>query len=143
MKETPKPKSKPNKVNGRVPADLNVAPHCPGNLDPVSVDVTGIDRRRLLRALWDNARCCEGYKWSVLSDPSVPDIYDYPEERIIAALRAGGSNFASGKWPHVDYVVGRAIKTRVFAKENVLNATRYDEYWGEGAFARVVASLRV
>jgi hypothetical protein len=108
----------------------------------VWVNVTGLDRRKLLKALWDNAQCREAYREAVLIDASLPAPEDFPEERIMQALQGENTPFAQGAYPRVDYVVGRAIKASVFAAENKVDACNYDIIWGKGAFARVVSSLR-
>jgi hypothetical protein len=108
------------------------------------VDVSGLERTALLHALWLNAKTCNAYICQVLLDDTIPDTHEFPLERIMEVLRnpRGPCKFASGNYPYVDYVVGRAIKANVFSESPLIDATHYDEYWGAGAFRRVVEALR-
>jgi hypothetical protein len=92
------------------------------------VDVTGIDRKKLLKALWENAKPAAFYDSGLLPPPT------FNLDKAMHSVRRDG---------YVDYVCGRCIKTDLFdERTNVINPDGYDREYGQGAFQRVVASLR-
>jgi hypothetical protein len=91
------------------------------------VDVTGIDRKELLQALWENAKPA-GF-FTMASVPS--HIFD-----IQSAMKA--IRFET----FVDYACGRSIKAEIFTEENRIDPNWYDLDYGKGAFQKVVDTLR-
>jgi hypothetical protein len=89
------------------------------------VDVAGIDRKKLLKALWDNAKPAAFFK----DYPSLTPTFDLDD--VMRNARRG----------YVDYACGRCIKAKVFTKESTIDPRMYDREYGEGAFQRVVDSL--
>jgi hypothetical protein len=89
------------------------------------VDVSGIDRVELLRALWENSSPAVFFAHSGMS----PSVFDEREAR-------------EHRGEYVDYFCGRCIKSNVFTKENVIDPGLYDRDFGQGAFQKVVDRLR-
>lgn len=97
------------------------------------VDVSGIDRKELLLALWENARIPD------LNTNTNPFIYAlcftpprYTKDSIAQEV--------NGKW--VDYIAGRPIKVKIFSNNNLLDPCLYDKNNGKGSFKKVVEMLR-
>ncbi len=90
------------------------------------VDVTGIDRNEILHALWKNSKPAAFFD-------NIPDAA--PAYRPIKKeeIQYGG---------YVDYHCGRLIKSDVFGESNTIDPHGYDRDYGQGAFERVVNSLR-
>lgn len=84
------------------------------------VDVTGIDRRKLLLELWRNAKPAFLLSW----EPT-------PNFDIDEALGELNSGYA-------DYICGRCIKVNVMSKEKVIDGKLYDREYGPGSFQKVV-----
>lgn len=91
------------------------------------VDISGLDRMELLKALWENSKPAMYFAATKQQPPS------FDGE---AARRCAGRN------GFVDYASGRSIKVNVFGKDTVVSPDGYDQNNGEGSFRRVVDALR-
>jgi hypothetical protein len=89
------------------------------------VDVTGVDRKRLLEALWKLAKPVGWY----FMDRDADLLFD-----IEQAMNELDGTYA-------DYVCARCIKSDVFSAENFIDPSGYDKEHGKGSFQRVVDSL--
>lgn len=106
------------------------------------VDVSGIDRKVLLKALWYNAipqikpihlkrgRVTELY---INLIDSVLPTFSYDDNSVDQHIQKNG---------YVDYLFGRAIKADVFGESNVINPRYYDYEYGDNAFLDVVQILK-
>lgn len=99
------------------------------------VDITGLDRKVLLRKLWDHAEPTTGYMIKVLLNDSLPDTNEFYIDEVMKI----DSVIKSG---YVDYAYGRLIKTYIFAESNTVDVTHYDDAWGEGSFRRIVNGMK-
>ena len=90
------------------------------------VDVTGIDRVELLRALWDNAKPAGFFA-------------GYPPGSVRLEFDA---SLIDTSYKSVDYFCGKCIKAQVFTKENTICPELYDREYGKGAFQKIVDELR-
>lgn len=99
------------------------------NEKPMSdkVDVTGIDRKELLRALWENSKPAA---FLVMNNMVAP----FDMDEAVRSARPGTG--------YVDYACGRLIKAEIFTEDNEIDPRGYDRDYGEGAFQRVVNSLK-
>ena len=99
------------------------------------VYVGGLDRDKLLHALWFNASPTNFYIYAVLMKPEMPDSNEfYIEQAREKDVRANG---------YVDYTFGRLIKSKVFdLTTDWIDADEYDKEWGKGSFTKVVNHLR-
>lgn len=93
------------------------------------VEVTGIDRKKLLRALWDNAE--PSSYWQTRKDLESPsfDMRTIEEDEEI-------------KDGYADYVCGRWIRVKIFPARKWVDPSLYDLEYGQGAFKKVVDGLR-
>jgi len=89
------------------------------------VDISGIDKDTLLEALWENSEPATLFRMPGMKSP----LFDLNEAK--ASLDDG----------YADYICGRVIKTDIYSTY-VVDPRMYDTYLGEGAFTRVVQSLR-
>jgi hypothetical protein len=108
------------------PKTKNILIHNKQTIKSEMVDVTGIDRKELLEALWNNAQPAAFY---ILQN------IDPPPFKLESAMKTTHGTY-------VDYACGRCIKADVFRKEDVIDPRLYDRDHGEGAFQRVVDSLK-
>ena len=88
------------------------------------VDVTGIDRKELLRALWEKQKPANFFTDSGLTPPR----FDASE---INTTRS-----------YIDYFCGRAIKSTIFDDNNIVDPSFYDLNAGSGMFQKIVDELR-
>lgn len=86
------------------------------------VDVFGLDRKKLLNRLWENA---------TFVDNSSQSPY-FEKEALLAAHKNG----------YVDTVCGKRIKAFVFGNEKNVDCTEYDKLYGSGTFQSVVTEMR-
>lgn len=93
----------------------------------MSVNVEGIDRVELLKALWEGARTAPAY-------------FAFTEK--IEGFDLELAHKYAKKMAKVDYFCGRVIKTPIFQEENEMDPWGYDRDNGSGAFQRVVDALR-
>lgn len=91
-----------------------------------AVDISGLDKLRLLEALWQGSRTAGFFRASGVAAPE----FDVEEARI-EGERCG--------WDF-DYFNGRVIKLNLSG--DFVNPWGYDRDCGQGAVARVVSSLR-
>ena len=93
------------------------------------VNISGIDKIVLLRALWEKQNSALFY---TLMDKEAPN-FDNEEAKMI--LKAG-------KRGYVGYVCGRRIKTHIMQDE--VDPTCYDDDFdtGPGSFEKIVQELR-
>jgi hypothetical protein len=89
------------------------------------VDITGIDRWTLLRAMWENMKPASFFMFHPVSAPS----FEIDEDQI---HRDG----------YVDYYRGRCIKTKVFGESNIVDSYLYNRDAGTGALERIVEILK-
>ncbi len=83
-----------------------------------TIDITGIDKNRLLRALWDGASPSAFNQVHGLEFEYVPN---------------------EGSWD-IDYYCGRCIMADLSG--NAVYTSWYDREWGEGSFAKALRSLQ-
>ena len=95
------------------------------------VNVAGLDRKVLLRKLWDHASPCDGYMIKVLMDPSLPDTNEFYVDQVES----------SGDNGYINYAFGRLIKSNVYTKGDYVDPTYYDNEWGRGSFQNIVHSM--
>jgi hypothetical protein len=107
------------------------------------VDVNGIDRLTLLKAVWINAipnikpiripatNVSNGLYVDLLDSvlPTAP----FDERTVDKHIQSGG---------YVDYLFGRAIKAKIFGQSNIIDPTEYDHEYGDNKFLDVVTTLR-
>ncbi len=91
----------------------------------MSIDISGIDRDLLLEALWKGSFVASFYKMAGLP---------FPAFNINKAKSELRNNYA-------DYICGKVIKADVYSKDTV-DPTMYDRDNGQGAFQKIVNSLR-
>jgi hypothetical protein len=94
--------------------------------DNTMVDVSGVDRDKLLEALWRNSKPSHFFASRGMPAP----IWNL--ERAKSELRG----------TYADYCCGRCIKTDVYTKDNVIDGWLYDRDNGQGAFERIVKTLK-
>ena len=87
------------------------------------VNISGIDKVQLLKALWLNAKPASFFGGS----GTTPPIFN--EARASSAVK-----------DYIDYFDGRCIKTDL--SKDAANPRLYDRDWGNGAFEKVVRSLK-
>jgi hypothetical protein len=87
-----------------------------------SVDISGIDKRVLLKALWLNSEPAPFFDRMNVREPK----YYEPTDDVLGE--------------YIDYWCGRLIKTDI--SKNTAFSGGYDRDYGQGAFERVVRSLR-
>lgn len=88
------------------------------------VNVEGIDRKVLLRKLWENAKPASFFTLQDIPSPA------FSLEIALGQLQSNGV--------YADYICGRCIKTNVFAKEDTIDGRLYDREYGQGSFQKVV-----
>lgn len=87
-----------------------------------TVDIRGLDKHTLLRALWENSTPASFF----LAHPTVPRPR-WDDEKVPNPME------------YVDYFQGRCIKLDLSG--DTVDPAMYDRDMGEGAVARVVASV--
>lgn len=90
------------------------------------VDITGLDKRVLLRKLWESSKSAPFFAMSnipphPLSESEIDKVFEMEE-------------------PYADYLSGRVIKTRFTT--DLLDPWGYDRDNGSGAMQKVVDSMR-
>jgi hypothetical protein len=90
------------------------------------IDITGLDKKKLLKKLWKNSKPAAFFAMSGMSSLSISD-------SEIDKVFANESCYA-------DYLCGRIIKTSF--KTDKLNPWGYDRDNGTGAMQKVVDSMR-
>ncbi len=90
-----------------------------------TVDITGLDKDVLLRALWTRSQPASFFELSGVSPPP------FNLNKAKCQLQNG----------YADYVCGRVINADIYNKDTV-NPSNYDRDNGIGAFAEVVTNLR-
>ena len=88
----------------------------------MSVSIKGVDKVKLLTALWKGAKPAAFFAFSGRISP----IFD--ESAAKDAVRG-----------YIDYYCGRCIKTDLSG--DIANPTSYDAEWGAGSFQKIVKSL--
>ena len=89
-----------------------------------TINIQGIDRQKLLHALWKRAPVAAYY-----GSGKGPDFY------ITEALKQVSVD------GYCDYICGRPIKTNIFNQDEI-DPRMYDRDAGEGAFQEVMDSLQ-
>ena len=89
----------------------------------MSVNITGLDKVKLLRALWDSSKPASFFRIDGVPPPKWDD---RTAERDVKT--------------YIDYHQGRAIKTDLTGDE--ADPWGYDREYGPGAFQRVAESVR-
>ncbi len=90
-----------------------------------NVDISGIDKKELLQALYTHAEP-KGYGWyHYISDHVLPD---EERESILA------------KGDRIDYLHGRGMKIDI--SDDSVDTSVYNEYNGERSAEMIIASLR-
>lgn len=93
------------------------------------VDISGLDRMVLLKALWSNAKPAAFFTMGLGFSKGAPG---WDEEEAKKEIFNG----------YVDYVCGRCIKCYLFCESTTVDPGLYDREYGDGAFSKVVASLK-
>ena len=88
----------------------------------MSVSIKGLDKVKLLEALWEGAKPASFFTKHGISSP----VFDEPV--AIDAVRGA-----------IDYYCGRCIKTDLSG--DTANPTSYDAEWGAGSFQKIVDDL--
>jgi len=88
-----------------------------------SIDITGLNKKQILRALWENSKPASFFSMGIPT-PAID------EDELIKTLESG----------YADYLCGRVIKTDF--KTDSLNPRGYDRDNGQGAMQKVVDSVR-
>jgi hypothetical protein len=88
----------------------------------MSISIKGIDKVKLLHALWKGARPAAFFVLSGRLSPS------FDEGAAKDAIRGT-----------IDYYCGRCIKTDL--SDDTVNPTSYDAEWGAGSFQKIVKNL--
>jgi hypothetical protein len=89
-----------------------------------SINISGIDKVQLLKALWLHSKPARFFD----AFPSAPVPYFDEKEANVAVKR------------YIDYFQGRLIKCDLSKDE--VEPRLYDRDFGQGAFSKVVASVR-
>jgi hypothetical protein len=87
-----------------------------------TVDISKVDKVKLLKALWVNATPAIFFQQFGVTPPS------FDEEGAKDAVKK-----------YIDYYNGRCIKTDL--SQNTARPNGYDRDYGEGSFARIVRQL--
>jgi hypothetical protein len=96
------------------------------NVQPGYVDITGLNKDEVVRALWRNSKPASVY---VLSAIPLPELDESLVKRVLSSDR-----------PYFDYLCGRVMKTDF--STNFLNPWLYDRDNGEGSMKEIVEKLR-
>lgn len=88
----------------------------------MSVSIKGLEKVKLLKALWEGAKPASFFTKYGISSPA------FDEPVAIDAVKS-----------YIDYYSGRGIKTDLSG--DTANPTSYDAEWGAGAFQKIVTSL--
>lgn len=91
----------------------------------MKVDISGIDKKALLQALYAQAEP-KGYGWFHY----IPD-HILPDEEMESILAKGN---------RIDYLHGRAMK--IYLTDNSIDTSIYNEYNGKNLAETIIASLR-
>lgn len=95
----------------------------------MSVNIEGIDKVKLLHALWTNMHIAQGALIaSIISSDKTHIIFDIDKA-------------SSAVLGYIDYFQGRCIKSDLSGNE--VDPFLYDRDAGEGAFKRIVDELRI
>ena len=89
----------------------------------MKVDISEVDKLKLLRALWDNSKPAIFFKYNNVTPP------DYDEELAKEVV----------KKDYIDYFQGRLIKCDL--SKNEVDPSSYDKDYGKGTFEKIVKSL--
>ena len=90
------------------------------------IDITGIDKKQLLKELWKNSKTAGFF---TMSGMPAPGCNDAEIDRVFSSQDC-----------YADYLCGRVIKTSF--KTNKLNPWGYDRDNGAGAMQKVVDAVR-
>ena len=90
-------------------------------------DISGLELKRLVTALWTNARPSDFFE----SNPHIPPPMVISETEYKAAAARG----------YFDYLSGRGLKFRV-PEDNLVNTKAYNQFEYHFTFEQVVAGLR-
>ncbi len=97
-----------------------------------TIDVSDLDQYRLIKALWSNMKPASFFNSFTAMTAGLTPPNEPSNEEI-------DRTFQSGKY--IDYLAGRCIKTD-FNDLTSVNTRLYNRDAGEGAFERIVESLR-
>ena len=92
-------------------------------MESKEVDISGIDKVELLKALWKGMKPASFYMRTGVPPPS------FDEKTAKEAVKK-----------YIDYFQGRCIKTDI--RRNIADPCLYDRDAGPGAFAQIVANLK-
>lgn len=90
----------------------------------MSIDIKGIDKVTLLKALWLNAKPA-----AFFNNELAPDAPKWDEKFAAIAVTK-----------HIDYFQGRCIK--VDLSKDIITHQLYDREWGQGKFEQIVNLLK-
>jgi len=92
------------------------------------VDITGLDTIDVAESLWSYATPAIAFQ---MVGQRPPSLFDRAEAQRLCAMRNN----------HLDYLLGRAIKTQLGGK--FANPTKFNRYHGDGRFKSAIACLRL
>ena len=92
----------------------------------MTVDISGLNKDQLLKALWEKAIIAPFFN----NFPDLAPPFDMEEAKD--KLREDG---------YADYICGKSIKTNIYGN-NIVSVVPYDRDNGAGAFQSVVDALR-
>jgi len=88
----------------------------------MSVSIKGLEKVKLLKALWDHAKQAAFFTFSGRTSPVFDE--DSAKEEVKT---------------YIDYFCGRCIKTDL--RSDIADPSSYDRDWGEGLFQKIAKSL--
>jgi hypothetical protein len=93
----------------------------------IMVDVTGINRDDLLKALWENSKPASFFSFNPVAAPK----FDLDDAK--RSTQSGG---------YVDYACGRCIKAAIYGNSDTIDPFGYDREYGSGSFQKIVDKLK-
>ncbi len=93
------------------------------SISTMSVSIKGLEKVKLLKALWDHTKPAAFFTFSGLPSPEFDE--GAAKKEVLT---------------YIDYFCGRCIKTDLSG--DTADPTSYDADWGEGLFQKIVTSIR-
>lgn len=88
------------------------------------IDISGLDKRKILRALWENSKPASFYDF-------LPHLIPKFDENVVES---------SIEYGYIDYFCGRLIKTDFSG--DTLRPDNYDHTYGDGKMKEIIENLR-
>lgn len=92
---------------------------------PTEIDITGLDKLRVLRALWEHSKPASFFQH--MPQNIIPKFSIHEAQDLLL-------------YGYVDYCCGRLIKTNF--KTNMLNPAMYDREFGFGSMQKIIDELK-